>query len=242
MKFIELDTVGSTNGFAKNLLNSKKIDSNTVVFTYSQTQGKGCGTNSWHSEDNKNILFSLIYFFDNIEADQHFLISVAVSLGICDYIKNKGINCEIKWPNDIFVNNKKLCGILIENSIQGNFIQNSIIGVGININQTCFPNFLNNAISVSNVTNKQYNLEEEITEVSNIIFNRLNNIKNTHFGELKSEYLSKLYRFNIFENYKLNFEIMTLKIIDVELDGHIVVEDKSGYTHKYYFKELEFIL
>jgi len=240
MKFIKLDIIDSTNNYAKNLLEDNLVE-DTVVFTYSQSKGRGLGINTWHSDDNKNLLFSLI-IFPNIEIERNFLISMLISLGICDYMENKGINTEIKWPNDIFYDKKKLCGILIENSIYGDLIKNSVIGIGVNLNQSDFPYFLNNVISISNITGEEYNIEDEIRLISGNLLKRLSQIKDISFSNVKHEYLKKLFMFNVFNNYKVDEEIISFKIVDIETDGHLIVENKFKEVYKYYFKEIEFII
>lgn len=239
MKFIELDSVESTNNFASDLIAKKSVHENTLIYTFSQTKGKGLGVNTWQSEDNKNLIFSLIVF-PNFEADNHFVLSMIVSLSICEYLHFKGVSAKIKWPNDIYLKNSKLAGILIENSIQGNYIKNSIIGIGLNMNQIEFPKNLFNPISLSNATNLTYDITEEVKLLAEIINNRISSFSEFSISEIKTAYLNKLYRFNKFHNYITKGKVFKARIIDVKLDGYLVLETEDKLVKEYYFKELEF--
>jgi BirA family biotin operon repressor/biotin-[acetyl-CoA-carboxylase] ligase len=240
LNIIELDTIDSTNSYAKKLIAEDKNIPETLIFSHNQVKGRGIGSNIWYTEDNKNLIFSIIKF-PGIKIEDHFIMSMAVSLAICDYIHFKGIFPLIKWPNDIFINGKKVCGILIENSFYGDIIKSSIIGVGINLNQTFFPDILHNAVSISNVTKQQYDLKTEINIVSEIISEKINSLKVITFDDLKKEYLSVLLRYNELCKYKAGNVIFEGRIIDVKKSGHVVIEKITGELSEFYFKEIEYI-
>ena len=172
MKIIELDTVDSTNNYAAKLLNEDNSINNTFIFAKEQTKGRGTGINSWFSEYNKNILLSFI-FEPKINVENCFSITDSTSLSICEYLQNRNVFAQIKYPNDICYQNKKICGILIENTILGSIVNKSIIGIGLNINQTEFPKHLINPISLKNITNKEYNIKEELKLLCEILVKRL---------------------------------------------------------------------
>ena len=161
---IKLDQVESTNDFAKEIINSKIIDDFTIVYTDNQTKGKGQRGNLWKSKAYKNLTFSLI-IKPNIKVEKQSYISKIVSLALLDYFDNISDYASIKWPNDIYINNKKIAGILIENIIQSNKLNYSIIGIGININQTKFDDDLPNPISLKQITKQDYNLENILNEI-----------------------------------------------------------------------------
>ena len=157
-------TLESTNSFLKQIIHSKEVKNGTIVSTKHQTTGRGQRNNVWESERNKNILMSFVFFPNNIPAENQFIISKAVSLSILDLLLKYKKNVKIKWPNDIYIDDKKIAGILIENSLRGSEISNSIIGIGLNINQTFFSNKLPNPTSLKLETNKNYKTEEILTK------------------------------------------------------------------------------
>ena len=134
-KVIHIDETDSTNRWLRSFVSVDNIKTVVVTAEY-QTAGKGCGTNSWESERGKNLTFSMLIHPKDIPANQQFHITEVVSVALCmtlePYIYNK---VEIKWPNDIYVGDKKICGMLIENRLQGSEIKDSIIGIGLNVNQ-----------------------------------------------------------------------------------------------------------
>ncbi|MCK9254680.1 MAG: biotin--[acetyl-CoA-carboxylase] ligase [Bacteroidales bacterium] len=239
MKIIKLEKINSTNLYAQELLNKKQISETTLIYTNSQIKGKGMGENSWYSEDYKNLIFSLLVF-NKFKAIDHFKISIIVSLSIFEYLNLKGVSAKIKWPNDIYLKSKKIAGILIENSIMGDFISNSIIGIGLNLNQEKFPKNLTNAISLKNETNIEYNIEEETFLLSNIIIKNFEKYKLKSFEFLRDLYLKNLYKFQekcLFQSKFRKFEGI---IKGIDNFGYLLIE-LNGNIEKFYFKEIEFI-
>ena len=150
MKIIKLDAIDSTNSFLKKKMSNIEIDDFTIVYSQNQFEGRGRTNKQWISEPNKNIAFSLFKRFKKSEIEHIFLLNIIVSISILKLLKKYNVkNASIKWPNDIMVKNKKISGVLIENKIKKNNLINSVIGIGININQTDFSN-LDNATSLIN--------------------------------------------------------------------------------------------
>ena len=143
-KLLFFKTLPSTNSFAASMLREQEVQEGTVVYTNYQSAGRGQGGNKWESEENKNLLISIILFPSMINPSDQFLISMAVSLGICDFLDQYTSAISVKWPNDIYVKNDKIAGILIENSIMGDQIEHTIAGIGINLNQTVFEGDVHN--------------------------------------------------------------------------------------------------
>ena len=132
-----MDEVDSTNRWLRE--NVAAVEATTVCVADFQTAGRGCGTNSWESERGKNLLFSVLIHPSDIAANEQFQISMATALAVCDAMGDFGIkDIRVKWPNDIYWNDQKLCGMLIENRLSGTAIRDSIIGIGLNVNQTVF--------------------------------------------------------------------------------------------------------
>ena len=152
MNINKLNAIDSTNSYLKQLSVGDGLDDFTVVVTEHQTQGRGQMGSVWESEHSKNLMFSVFKRFKDLKVDSHFYVSMAVSLAVCDALKLFHLKqLKIKWPNDILSEQKKICGILIENVIKQERIQSSIIGVGLNVNQVNFTN-LPNAASLKQLT------------------------------------------------------------------------------------------
>lgn len=242
---IEKESLSSTNNTLADLLRMvPDMEEGTVVRAIEQTAGKGQPGNHWESEPKMNITMSLLLRPDFLSIVDHFYISIAMSLGITDYLLSKGINgvC-IKWPNDIYVDNKKICGILIENSIIGHTIDSSIVGIGLNINQKKFISDAPNPISLTNITDKTYDLSTEMTLLCNALLRRYAMLANGNMETLRDEYIFRLYRFNEMADYKLpsTDTIFKAKIIDVAPEGRLIMESDSGNIMKFAFKEVVFV-
>ncbi|MCX6329107.1 MAG: biotin--[acetyl-CoA-carboxylase] ligase, partial [Bacteroidia bacterium] len=148
--------LSSTNDQASLLLKTESPPEGTVIYTDSQSAGRGQKDNKWESDEGKNLLISIILYPKSIAPENQFYISMAVSLGICDFIDSFFPGSKIKWPNDIYIKNDKIAGILIENSILGETIENSVAGIGININQEKFSDVVPNPVSIKMVTGNEY--------------------------------------------------------------------------------------
>ncbi len=157
-KLFLFESLPSTNSYAAFLLKNEVIPEGAIVSAEYQTTGRGQGSNIWESENGKNLLISIILYPSIIYPASQFLISMALSLGICDFLKRFIPDCSIKWPNDIYVNDDKIAGILIENSIMGDKIESTIAGIGLNINQEKFLSDAPNPVSLSLITGKKYDL------------------------------------------------------------------------------------
>ena len=136
---VELPRLTSTNLYAQELLSKSKPSEGTVISTSDQYAGRGQIGSGWESEAHKNITLTFIFYPAFLPIRQQFQLTQAISLGVKDCIEHfVPKNVKIKWPNDIYINDKKTCGILIQNTLSGAQISSSIIGIGININQTHF--------------------------------------------------------------------------------------------------------
>ena len=141
-----LDIAESSNDEARKAIDS--LDNLSVVAVRCQTKGRGQRTNIWLSEAGENLTFSIVLKDLKILPVEQIAISQITALSVVDYLARHGISAKIKLPNDIYVDSKKICGILIEHSIRSNKIMWSIIGIGINVNQTVFPSSLPNPTSI----------------------------------------------------------------------------------------------
>ncbi|MEA3450599.1 MAG: biotin--[acetyl-CoA-carboxylase] ligase, partial [Bacteroidota bacterium] len=210
------DELDSTNNFAKDFLdkNEKKKHCNKVIVAENQTEGRGAFENKWTSEKELNLTFSII-ICPNISAKDQFYISKITSLVLIKYFKNNAIEAKIKWPNDILIKNKKIAGILIENSIIGNSLSNSIVGIGININQIHFPPELN-AISLKTILKKVFSKTIELKNILAIYSYYLNLCKNQKFGIINELYFQNLLGNNEYLTYKKDDCIFEAIIEDID--------------------------
>lgn len=204
-----------------------------VVWTDYQTAGRGCGTNTWESERGKNLLFSILLHPKAVEAASQFRISMAISLAITRTIaKATTGGVSIKWPNDIYWHDRKLGGILIENSLTGRFIRQSIIGVGLNVNQTVFVSDAPNPVSLRQITGCEYDREQLLREL----------LESFTLDIVADDYRTCLYRRSGFHAYCDGNGEFEAEMVTVEDDGHLVLRDHSGRLRRYAFKEVQFIL
>lgn len=244
MRIVKVDCVDSTNSFARQL--NPKPEENILIITREQTAGKGQRGNSWEAEPGKNLTFSILYHPENLPANEQFLLSSALSLGICDFLKDylAPEKVKIKWPNDIYVDDRKICGILIENSLSGKNIQWSILGVGLNINQKTFLSDAPNPVSLANLTGKEFDLDRMTVRLAEILEHRFSLLENPITRkEIMPEYLHNLWRFQSIARYRLpDGEEFTGRITDVAEDGVITIARGDGCILKFLFKEVQYII
>ena len=167
MKITRFKTLESTNAYLQNLLNEGVDIVDNIVVTDFQTSGKGQGKNVWQSEDGKNLLFSIALDMSFLKAENQFLLTQMISVAMINVLKKylPEESLFIKWPNDIYFNSKKIAGILIKNEIKGMMMGTSIIGIGLNVNQTSFDDNLPNPISMKMITGNDFNLETILNDI-----------------------------------------------------------------------------
>jgi BirA family biotin operon repressor/biotin-[acetyl-CoA-carboxylase] ligase len=237
-KIIHLDTIDSTNNYAANLQKAGKIVHGTVIMADEQTAGRGQLGAKWHSKPAENLLCSVFIVPDNLSVHQQFLLTQYASLSVLNVLRKIGINAQIKWPNDVYVNTKKIAGILIENTIKGTHISTTILGIGLNVNQLAFEEL--NATSSMNETNTFY----AINELVFLLINELNELWNV-LDKKDSTFLNEQYLQHLYlRNEKALFEdtsgIFEGKIVDVSPEGLLIVE-KDNEKVAYSLKEIHFI-
>lgn len=239
---LHLDSVTSTNSWLA--VEGREMPHATVVTTREQTAGRGQRGNSWESQPGANLTFSMLLRPESIAAHSQFTISEAVALGIADALRHylPADRVKIKWSNDIYVDNRKICGILIENSITGDRIGRSIAGIGINVNQEEFHSDAPNPVSMRNITGIEYNLDEVLNLVIDSILARLDEgIANP--ASLHRAYIESLWG-KEGRTYRdtATGEIFSAIIEDVAPIGHIHLRDTSGRLRIHAFKEIAVIL
>ena len=235
-KIVHIDETDSTNSWLqKRLAADERSDANLVIWAEYQTAGRGCGTNQWESERGENLTFSMLIHPKELPATQQFHISMAISLAICEAIGQYIGDVSIKWPNDIYWRNGKIGGILIENTLKGNIIMESIIGVGLNVNQRVFKSDAPNPVSMWQICEHETDREALLKEILEA-FERILDSK------IREQYLSKLYRRKGYHPYADKEGAFMAEIVTVEDDGHLVLHDDNGKERRYAFKEVQFII
>ena len=229
---IHIDETDSTNAWLRSL--EKKIS--IVVVAEYQTAGKGCGTNSWESERGKNLTYSMLIHPEGIPASRQFLVSMALANSIAKVVSKYVKDVSIKWPNDIYVGDRKICGILIENRLQGDVIKDSILGVGLNVNQLRFVSDAPNPVSLANLTEREFDREILLQELLAAFETEWEDMEG-----VRSRYLGQLYRRKGFYRYRDALGEFLAELVTVEEDGRLTLRDTDGYSHRYAFKEVVFI-
>lgn len=243
MHRIHLTETQSTNQYAKEM----RVKGVTALITADfQSAGRGQRGNTWESERGKNLLFTLAIPMQCITAREQFVISELISVALCDVLSHYTSCIHIKWPNDIYHHNKKLCGILIEHDIEGSNIIRSIIGVGLNVNQTHFMSEAPNPISLSQILGD----EVEREQLLETIIERFNELYRQYISPtlpldratLHERYTQLLYLKDIQAEYRDAMGNFTAILRDVKPDGRLILEDELGAQRIYLFKEVTYII
>ena len=244
-RVIRLDEVDSTNRWLRE--NVAAVEATTVCVADFQTAGRGCGTNSWESERGKNLLFSLLMHPDGIEARQQFQISMATALAVSDAMGDFGIkDIRVKWPNDIYWNDQKLCGMLIENRLSGTAIRDSIIGIGLNVNQTVFrfpqaadhdPLTAPNPVSMRQILGHDIDREAVFRSIVSHL-----KICSCMADYTRMRYNALLYRRDGQQHpfRDSNGDFMA-EILEVGQNGSLLLKKADGKALAYAFKEVAFV-
>ncbi len=239
---ITIDALDSTNEYAKKKLQNSKINQEFVIICTNQTKGRGQGSNKWHAKPGKNLTLSTVLFPDFLIPGLQFHLSKIIALAVFDFIKMYSDNVKIKWPNDIYVGKKKIAGILIENTIQGNQIRHSIAGIGININQEIFPEELPNPTSICLTSGLRLDLFQAMNTLLMCIENRYKQLKEGYVKELDVFYENNLFQYKVYRLYKANNHFFNAAIQGVDIDGRIIMRDENDKELIFGFHEVKYIL
>lgn len=232
----------STNAYAQELLSKSRPTEGTVILTANQTEGRGQIGSSWLSEPNTNLTFSLILYPHFLPIQRQFALSQAVALATRDFIAEKtSKTASVKWPNDIYINSKKVGGILIQNTLSGKKIQSSIIGIGLNVNQKQFSDSLTKASSLSIETGTTFDLETTLTDILQKIEYRYLQLRFGKLAQIQQDYLEHLYLYNQTASFCIpGEEPFKAKIITINQEGQLGLDD--GASIRYFgIKEIQFL-
>ena len=237
--------ITSTNDYLAHLCKESKAKEFYTVIAESQTKGKGQRGNSWESEAGKNLTFSTVLYPTALEANKQFCLSMLAALACYEALDNYIDGFSIKWPNDIYWKDKKIGGILIENELEGKYIVQTIIGIGLNINQEAFYSDAPNPVSLKQILGVEVKLQEVLMKVVHGIIGGYRQLE-TNF-DVTLQAISTLYRKHLYRReglfpYRDAQGDFLAEYQNVELDGHLILKDEQGTLRRYAFKEVNFIL
>ena len=238
---IRLRETVSTNDYIKVLLAERLLAEGSIVVAEYQTGGRGQLGNVWESEAGKNLLFSVVLYPDCIQANQQFVISQMAALSVCRTLSEYTDDVSVKWPNDIYWKDKKICGMLIENDIIGSTISKSIIGIGLNINQEVFTGDAPNPVSLKQITGQAYSLDDMLHNFRRHFYGMYLQLLQDKADDIRNEYRTMLYRGEGVFKYKDAAGEFNATIADIEPMGHLVLQLTDDTFRRYAFKEVSFI-
>ena len=242
LKYIHLEQIDSTNAYLQRQQSECDIR-NWVVSADEQTAGKGMGSNGWESEVGKNLTFSLAVDMGFLPAERQFHLSETVALGIIEVLDKvlPAENLSIKWPNDIYFENHKLAGVLINSTIKANMMDVSIIGIGLNVNQTQFQDWPTHPISLKQITGKKHDLQPLLEQIAEHILIKVEQLK-TSPGAIEQEYLKRLYRYRTWAEYEVDGKVLRLFMTGIDAFGRLLLADEDNNSYCFDIKEIRFLI
>lgn len=235
---IHINATTSTNSTLDELCNQQSLPELSCVYTNYQSAGRGQRGNSWESEDGKNLLFSVVFYPDFLPANKQFRLSEVNALALQETLSLYADHITVKWPNDIYWKDMKLCGTLIENDLMGLNLSRSISGSGVNLNQQQFLSDAPNPISLSQITGDTYQIETILQQIMERTAFYYEMLKKGEEEEIGRRYFSVLYRKEGFHTYRDANGIFEARILDIQPSGRLILEDRNGDIRAYLFKEV----
>jgi BirA family biotin operon repressor/biotin-[acetyl-CoA-carboxylase] ligase len=237
---MEFESLDSTNRYARSILDSGTPEG-TLILAHNQTAGKGLASNTWYAQSHKNLSFSLILYPRHLPGNQIFLLTCMVSLAMVKTVKNffPEMPVQIKWPNDILINGKKICGILIENTWKSNQLHTSIIGIGVNLNTTEFPEELQaKASSLFLETGQETDSNAFINVFCSILEALYLQNRNNPRSDLKQHYLGALWKYQEWSRFEWDGAIQDGMIIGVDTGGKLAIQTRENAVKYFDLKEI----
>ncbi|RNI26332.1 biotin--[acetyl-CoA-carboxylase] ligase [Rufibacter latericius] len=239
-QLIFLPECASTNTEAHELLYKNGATDGCVIVAGAQTGGRGQRGNTWDVEPDKNITLSVILKPTFLEAQHQFSLNIAVSLAVLDLVQEYlPAGATLKWPNDLYCHNQKVGGILIENSVSGRFLQHSVVGIGLNVNQVTFAH--SRATSLALLTGQQLPLSRLISKLLENMERRYLMLRSGAVEAQKREYLQHLYRYQEWHSFEVGGQIRPGQITGVDAAGRlaVLIEQKLQF---FQFQEIKFVI
>lgn len=244
MRILHVKEVDSTNSWL--MREAESLEAPLLVSAHTQTEGRGQRGNHWESEPGKNLTFSVLYRPEHFPAIDQFAISEAVALAIVDFLKSEGIDASVKWANDIYVGDRKICGILIQHSLMGSEISHTVIGAGINVNQLRFVSDAPNPVSMARLTGITYSLDDLEKNVAACLEKRLATVSTSDGRKsIHDEFLGNIWRMDGNPHPFVDTATSTpfrAKIKDILPTGRLILSLPDGTERQYWWKEVAFAL
>ncbi|QNF32302.1 biotin--[acetyl-CoA-carboxylase] ligase [Adhaeribacter swui] len=238
-QLVYLPACPSTNTIASELLVKNKATEGCVVVTDHQTAGQGQRGNTWEADPDKNITLSVILKPVFLSTSQQFYLTMCVSLAVLDTAQSIIPEIiKIKWPNDIVAGDKKLAGILIQNTVSGSFLQHSVVGIGLNVNQKIFH--YPRATSLAKLTNKEFNRAIVTEKLLENLEKRYLELRSGQLEKLKFLYLQTLYRYQSIHFFEINGEKTAGQIMGIDANGRLALQIKHELRY-FNFKEIIYL-
>ena len=234
----KFDEISSTNDWLMMRISNQKFHEGTVVFASVQTHGKGQRGSHWFSQSNKSLTFSVLLKPSFLAPIHAFDLSICVALALSDSLNKLRLGFKIKWPNDIYFEDKKIAGVLIENQMNRSVYQNAVVGIGLNVNQLHFDD-LSNAISLKQIIGLEFPVEKVMEHICESLEARYLKLRSGHFKDLKKAYMSNLYGLNQLQSFFVDNKKLNGKIINVLRNGFLQIELMSGEICDYDIKEIK---
>jgi BirA family transcriptional regulator, biotin operon repressor / biotin---[acetyl-CoA-carboxylase] ligase len=240
---VRLDTTPSTNEYANMLIKKNKALNGMLIATAAQTAGRGQDQNHWESKPGENLTLSIIVKPRNLMPAMQFMLNKTTSLAILDfammYLKNVAVR--IKWPNDVYAGDKKIAGILISNTIEGQEIKWSVIGVGININQTKFESDAPNPVSLKLLSGENYELDDCLDELCRAFEKRISMLLENNYRQIDLDYLGALYLYGEYAGFLYKGQKLKARITGIGEFGHLELETTGKEKLLCDLKEIKFL-
>jgi BirA family transcriptional regulator, biotin operon repressor / biotin---[acetyl-CoA-carboxylase] ligase len=232
----------STQTFAQEWLTRSRPGEGALVAAAYQTSGKGLLKNRWESEPGQNLLFSFILYPNFLPLKRSFLLSQALALGLREWVGERlDLPAQVKWPNDVYVGDKKVAGMLIQNALSGHLIQSSIVGIGVNVNQQAFPPELPNPASLYTLSGQRFDLDASLDGICASLENWYLRLKRGDWAFIEAEYMKFLFGYGEWRAFAradgVRFEG---RIVEVAENGYLRIETEGGVL-AFEVKEVQFL-
>ena len=238
---LQVKSLTSTNDFLEVLLNSTSCDNGTIVLAKEQTKGQGMRGSLWESEAGKNLTFSYLFVPGKLRVEDQFYVSKAACLAVSNAVNTMMGNeqSKVKWPNDIYMNNKKMAGILIKSSLKGEWIQHLSIGIGLNVNQESFK--LETATSMKMESGQSFDLQSVLREVIREVDKHLSWVEGKELDLIDRYYYRKLIGFGKWLLYRIGDKKVEGSIVRIQTNGHVILQFRNGKTKNFDLKEISLV-
>lgn len=237
-----LDKIDSTNSHAARLLQKEKLEEGTIILAQEQWAGRGQRGTTWEGAYKQNIAMSLVLYPNRLASQYQFYLNQCIALGVYAFVAEElGDKVTIKWPNDIYYEDKKVAGILIENTLLGNKISTAIVGIGININQTIFSESVEKATSFKEITGKNYDILTLSKKLCSFIEVQYLQFMADKLAQIRRNYFNVLYRFQSWHYYETVKGKLHAQIIDVTPQGLLVLLGDDSQQYQFNLKEVKFL-